>query len=807
MADRNLSLLIKFAVLDKALAPFRALRMGARDLGTDVARTKSELAKLTATQSQIGKLKALEQRFSADTAAMAKERAEIDRLKQAIASTDGPTGNMEKALANAEKAADRLQQRLSGTSTQIGTLGGKLERAGVDLADVARSEDRLAHATYEANQRLREQEVRLERAADRQAKFQQTQALGQKMTDAGTAALATGTAVGAPLVASTKSAADFQSRMTDIAQKVNLTREAGTKLGEQLDALGPKVAQTPTALAEGLDDLAGKGLDPRIAIKMLEPIGKAATAYKADVHDLSSSTFAAFDNLKVPIGQTGKVLDIMAVAGKAGAFELKDMAQYFPQLTAQAQALGQKGVAGVADLAAALEVARKGAGTSSEAATNVQNLLAKINSPETIKKFQKFGVDLPAAIKAGIARGESPIEAIAELANKATKGDTAKLGFLFEDQQAQSALRSVIQNLPLYRQIRADALRANGEVERDFAQRMGDANAKAAHLAATTQTLAHALGNALLPTTGAVMDKLAGWADKAAILAQTHPKLTAGIASVSAAGAGLLVTLGGLGLVGGQVVKGWGYLRFAADKLGILRVLPQIFGAVRVAMLFLARGALQAGLMLLANPLVLAFVAIGAAVGVAAYLTVKHWSTIKAAIGSAVAYISGLGTEFKAIGGHLVDGLTGGILSRIAQIKASIMGLGDKVIGWFRAKLGIHSPSRVFAEAGGFLTAGLAQGIDRTAAHPVRAIGRVAGAVATAAVATIAPVQPLVSPAAAARSAQGSPASPGHAMRPIELHYHAAPGDKDPRGDARRLHQELQRLAAADRRSSYRDDD
>lgn len=806
MADRNLSLLIKFAMLDKMTAGVRAISGGTRRLTADIAATKAEIAKLGATQSQIGKMKALEQRFAADTAAMAKERAEIDRLKKAIAATDGPTGNMEKAQANAEKAAERLRQRLSSTSDQIGTLGSRLDRAGVDLADVARSEERLASASYDATQRLRDQQRQLERATASQLKFQQTQALGSKLTDAGTASLTTGAAVGAPLIASTKSAADFQSKMTDIAQKVNLTRAEGDKLGRQLDALGPKIAQTPAALAEGLDNLAGKGLDPRVAIQALEPIGKAARAYNADVNDLASSTFAAFDNLKVPIGQTGKVLDIMAVAGKAGAFELKDMAQYFPQLTAQAQALGQKGVAGVADLSAALEVARKGAGTSGEAATNVQNLLTKVNSPETVKKFKKFGIDIQSALKSGVAQGKSPIEIVAEQANKATKGDISKLGFLFEDQQAQSALRSVMQNLPLYRQIRADALRASGEVERDFAQRMGDANAKAAHLAATTQTLAHAVGNALLPMTGAVMDKLAGWADRIAAIAQSNPKLTASVAGFGATAATLLVTLGGLGLVGGQVVKGWGYLSFAASKLGVLRVLPQIFGAVRIALMFLARGVLQAGLLMLGNPIVLVFVAIAAAIGVAAYLIYRHLDTIKASFRSAITYLSGLWGEFKAMGGHLVDGLTNGILGKIAAIKDTITGLADKVVGWFRAKLGIHSPSRVFAELGGFMTAGLAGGIDRSGHAPVRAIGRVAAGVTTAAVAAISPVSPVLSPAAATAQAPGRSAVT-RSERSITLHYHAAPGDKDPRGDARRLHAELERLTAAKRRSSYRDDD
>jgi hypothetical protein len=87
----------------------------------------------------------------------------------------------------------------------------------------------------------------------------------------------------------------------------------------------------------------------------------------------------------------------------------------------------------VADLTAALEIARRGAG-SEEAATNIANLLAKINSPTVTRAFAKnFGVDLPAALKAAYAQGKTPMEALAAITQKATGGDLSKLGLVVED--------------------------------------------------------------------------------------------------------------------------------------------------------------------------------------------------------------------------------------------------------------------------------------------------------------------------------------------------------------------------------------
>lgn len=102
---------------------------------------------------------------------------------------------------------------------------------------------------------------------------------------------------------------------------------------------------------------------------MMSPIGRAATAYRAEIEDLAKAGYAAFDNLKVKAEDFGRALDVMAQAGKEGAFELKDMAQHFPSLTAAAQALKMGGLDGVAKLAAMLQIARKGAADGSEDAT------------------------------------------------------------------------------------------------------------------------------------------------------------------------------------------------------------------------------------------------------------------------------------------------------------------------------------------------------------------------------------------------------------------------------------------------------
>ena len=169
-------------------------------------------------------------------------------------------------------------------------------------------------------------------------------------------------------------ATEFETRLEDIGQKIGRPVSELPKLGAELRTLARETTQSAAAVAEGMDMLAGMGANEGDALDMLRPIGKAATAYSAGIADLSQAAYAALDNLKVPAAQSGAALDAMAAAGKAGAFELRDMAQYFPSLGAGYQALGQTGVSAVADLAAALQIVRKGTGDSAGAATNLGNL-------------------------------------------------------------------------------------------------------------------------------------------------------------------------------------------------------------------------------------------------------------------------------------------------------------------------------------------------------------------------------------------------------------------------------------------------
>lgn len=91
------------------------------------------------------------------------------------------------------------------------------------------------------------------------------------------------------------------------------------------------------------------------------------------------------------------------------------------------------------------------------------------------------------------------------------------------------------------------------------------------------------------------------------------------------------------------------------------------------------------------------------------------WATIKAQFSGITHYFGNeLPAVFTGFGKNILNGLANGITQALGPVKTAITGVAEQVINWFKEKLGIHSPSRVFAQLGQFTMLGLDQGLTDT---------------------------------------------------------------------------------------------
>lgn len=83
--------------------------------------------------------------------------------------------------------------------------------------------------------------------------------------------------------------------------------------------------------------------------------------------------------------------------------------------------------------------------------------------------------------------------------------------------------------------------------------------------------------------------------------------------------------------------------------------------------------------------------------------------------------------RFTEFGKDIIGGIMGGIRERMGDLKDSVQDAGSRVTGWFAERLGIRSPSRVFAEHGSDIMAGLDQGMGTGQGEVSRRIRSIAG--------------------------------------------------------------------------------
>lgn len=177
-------------------------------------------------------------------------------------------------------------------------------------------------------------------------------------------------------IMSNKTAGEIQSFGQDVR---DTSRETGIGADKILSA-----AQAYVALTGDIDGATGAS----------RQWARVAQATNSDVSDIAKTAAALKQNLDIKPDQMEAAFSALAVQGKEGAIELKDLASQLSSIAPQwAEFGGGKGVRGLKELGAALQVVKRGfGGDASETVTGLQSLLNAFQKNE--KKFRAKGVHI-----------------------------------------------------------------------------------------------------------------------------------------------------------------------------------------------------------------------------------------------------------------------------------------------------------------------------------------------------------------------------------------------------------------------------
>lgn len=363
------------------------------------------------------------------------------------------------------------------------------------------------------------------------------------------------------------------------------------------------------------------------------------------------------------------------------------------------------------------------------------------------------------------------------------------LGEMFTDMQVMAFVRPMLANMDKYRAIRSGALKSadNDLLAASYAERLKSPLEATKALMINTRDLSISLGDQLSPTFVSATRQLIPMIQTTKLWIEQHPTLVQGVAKTVGALLGLkIATVGlklGLNLLFSPFVGMWknavlvhthwvklkaalgvgGRLRWLATGFSTVAKGAGTLGKALAGGLFrgvmvVAKAFLWFGRALMMNPLGIAITVIAGG----AYLIYRNWGAIsrwfsqrweevKTAFNGGVLGVSKLilnwsplGLFYKAFagvmkwfnidlpgqftefGGHLIDGLVNGIKNKWESLKNTVTEMGDSVGGWFKEKLGIHSPSRVFMGFGSNIAEGAAIGIGQSASLALKASSRLA---------------------------------------------------------------------------------
>ncbi|GGE50501.1 hypothetical protein GCM10007421_26020 [Halopseudomonas oceani] len=833
---QKLKLEVVLQALDRATKPIRAITQGSVGLGRELKTTRDQLKQLQRQQGDISSWRTLNNATKQTTQAISANRDRVRELSRQMAQTSTPTRALSNDFRRAVREAHALKQKHQEQQRQLQGLRGKLNEAGISTRNLGEHERTLRQRIDSTNNQLQEQERRLkavtaqqQRLARAKQQYQRTQAMTGAMAGTGAAGLATGSAMlysGARLLAP---GIEFDSDVSRVQALARLERDSAelAALRAQARALGAATQFSANEAAQGQGFLAMAGFSPQAimdAMPAMLDAAKAGNVELATTADIASNILTGF-NLQAR--DMTRVSDVLTAAftrsntslemlGETMKYAAPNAAAYGQDIEIMAAAAGKLGDAGI---------------QGGMAGTALRAILSRLAAPP------KMAADAIAELGLQVADAEGNMRPLPDLLKEihdrtAALGSTERGAILkaIAGEEAGSALTVLTQQAgngglqTLIGQLRT----AQGEAART-AQVMGDnlggdiAALKSvwADLGIQMQDTANSDLRGMIKALAEMVRGIRQWMVENPLLARALIKIAIGLAA-------LITLFGALTIALASILGPFAMIRLGLSLFGVkaMGLLP-ILKAVGTAFMWLGRA-------LLLNPIGLAITLLVTA----GWLLYKNWDGVigglkalwadlgrgaKAiwveittafdggilGVGQLIANWSPLGMFYKAFAavmswfgvelpGNLIDGLVAGLKRLAPGLVSALSKIASMLPASVKRVLGIHSPSRVFAELGGFTMQGLAQGIQRQQGEPLAAVAGVSQRMASAAGGIRFDSR---------RPLSARPAYAGSTGSRYEIHIHAADG-MSPQAIAHAVAAELdrrERAAGARARSSLYD--
>lgn len=244
---------------------------------------------------------------------------------------------------------------------------------------------------------------------------------------------------GGTMYAAVKSAAAMETRLARLGIVADKSNAEMRKLNEEIYNIAQNRSINVSAdeIMSGMEQIVAKTGDFDAAAENIKNLGLVISATGASGEDAGAMIADLIEKfgIKTP-KELLQTLDVLASQGKAGAFELADLATQGNRVMSAYAGIGRTGKTATAELGALMQIIRKGVGSSEQAATALEAYMRALNDVQTRKRLKNSGISLFEADDPKKMR--SAVEIMKDVIAKAN-GDVAKIGRVFTSSEAMRA--------------------------------------------------------------------------------------------------------------------------------------------------------------------------------------------------------------------------------------------------------------------------------------------------------------------------------------------------------------------------------
>lgn len=538
------------------------------------------------------------------------------------------------------EVAGSLRTAIGSTTSQLGKIGSEIQRVKKQqsmLGESIRTFGSMGKNVDNLRARYSGVTDELNRLTRAQEKLNHVEKLRQKNADirSGSAKVLGGAmAASATMIVPVKLAIDFESSMADVKKVFSGTDAQFKTITNEVLKMSTVLPMAATDIAKIVASGAQSGIAANELTKFAESAVKMGVAFDVSAEEAGQSMAEMRTAFKMSQDEVITLADKINFLGNSTPAAAKGIMEIV-------QRIGPLGEVGgfASGSIAALGATMRGMGVQEEiAATGIKNMMLALIAGESATKSQRnamidLGLDSEEVAKSMQKDAEGTTLKILELIKALPKEKQgAMLATLF-GKESLSAIAPLLTNM--------GALEENLKKVGDATKYAGSMNDEYKARAETTANniilfknkiaeLGISIGSVLLPPLNIFLGKMGAVIDKVSAWSKANPELSSTLTKVAV---GAVAVVGGIAAVALAVTTVIGPIALAISSFSVLGssagtsigLLTKMITPIKM----IGTAFSVVGKAMLANPMVLAIVAIVAVVAGAAYLIYKNWEPIK----------------------------------------------------------------------------------------------------------------------------------------------------------------------------------